>query len=131
MKKPLIMAAAMIFAAGAALAADPLVGTWKTTPDDNGNYGHIDVKPCGDAFCGVLVKSFDASGKAMETPNTGKRIIWDMKAKGDGKYGDGKVWSPDRDKTYNSKMTLTGNTLGVQGCVFVVCRDGGQWSRVK
>jgi uncharacterized protein (DUF2147 family) len=131
MKTPILLAVALVFAAGAALAADPLEGTWKTTPDDNGNFGHIQVKPCGDAFCGVLVKSFGADGKAMKSPNTGKQIIWDMKAQGGGKYADGKVWSPDRDKTYNSKLTLTGDTLGVKGCVFVICRDGGQWSRVK
>ena len=131
MKKSLMLAVAMVFAAGAALAADPLEGTWRTAPDDNGNSGLIEVKPCGTSFCGVLVKSFDPNGKEMKSPNVGKRIIWDMEAQGGGKYAGGKIWSPDKDKTYSSKLNLNGDTLGVKGCIFIVCRDGGQWSRVK
>lgn len=121
---------ALLFAAGAALA-DPVEGVWKTKPDDNGNFGHIDVKPCGAAFCGSLVKAFDGSGAEIQSPNVGKRIIWDMVAYGDGAYDDGKVWSPDRDKTYNSEMQLTGDSLAVKGCVVGICRDGGTWTRVK
>jgi len=29
----------------------------------------------------------------------------------DGLYDDGKIWSPDRDKTYNLEMQLSGATL--------------------
>ena len=124
------LAAAAILVAGSAFA-DPVEGLWKTKPDDNGNFGHIQIKPCGPAFCGTLVKSFDSAGKDMKSPNVGKRIIWDMMAKGDGAYADGKVWSPDRDKTYNSKMQLSGNGLAIKGCVLGICRDGGTWTRVK
>ncbi len=124
------LAAAVIFTATTAFA-DPVEGLWKTKPDDNGNFGHVQVKPCGPAFCGTLVKAFDGTGKEMKSPNIGKRIIWDMKAKGGGAYGDGKVWSPDRDKTYSSKMALSGNGLAISGCVLGICRDGGTWSRVK
>lgn len=128
--KKLILAAALAFA-GTAAFADPVEGTWKTVPDDNGNFGHVQIKPCGDKFCGTLVKAFDGSGKEIESPNVGKRIVWDMVAYGDGAYDDGKVWSPDRDKTYNSEMQLSGNGLTVKGCVLGICRDGGTWSRVK
>jgi uncharacterized protein (DUF2147 family) len=129
--KTYLLSAALILSAGMAFAADAVEGTWKTTPDDNGNFGHIQIKPCGDAFCGTLVKSFGSDGKEMKSDNVGKRIIWDMKAKGGGAYGDGKIWSPDRDKTYNSKMTLTGDTLAVKGCVLMICRDGGKWTKLK
>ena len=47
--KSLALGFALLFAAGAAFA-DPVEGVWKTKPDDNGNFGHIDVKPCGPAF---------------------------------------------------------------------------------
>ncbi|AWB50218.1 DUF2147 domain-containing protein [Gemmobacter aquarius] len=120
-----------IFAAGAAFAADPVEGVWKTSPDDNGHYGQIEVKPCGAAFCGTLVRAFDQTGAEVESPNIGKQIIWDMVAEGDGFYDGGMIWSPDRDKTYKSKMTLTGDGLAVEGCVLFVCRDGGAWARVK
>lgn len=117
--------------AGMALAADPVEGIWQTAPDDNGNFGHIEVKPCGPAFCGTLITAFDGSGAQIESPNVGRQIIWDMMAQGDGTYEDGQVWSPDRDKTYNSRMILAGDGLSVKGCVFGICRDGGTWNRVK
>jgi len=128
--KTLAISFALLFAAGAAFA-DPVEGVWKTKPTDNGNFGHVKVVACGPAFCGTLVKAFDGSGAEIESPNVGKRIIWDMVAYGDGVYDDGKVWSPDRDKTYDSDMKLSGNSLAVKGCVLGICRDGGTWSRVK
>lgn len=128
--KPLFVAAALALLATSAFA-DPVEGIWQTKPDDNGNFGHIEVKPCGPAFCGVLIRAFDNSGAEIESPNVGKRIIWDMVAYGDGAYDDGKVWSPDRDKTYNSEMQLSGDMLAVKGCMLGICRDGGTWTRVK
>ena len=117
--------------AGAA-AADPVHGTWKTVPDDNGAYGHIQVKPCGDKICGTLVKAFDKNGKPGSQDHIGKNIIWDMSANGGGKYSGGKIWAPDRDKTYSSKMELLdNNNLKVSGCIAFICRDGGTWIRVK
>ncbi len=131
MKKLAIAAIATIALSGAALA-DPIHGTWQTIPDDNGNYGHIQVRDCGDrGICGTLIKSFDSSGAEFVSENQGRAIIWDMAADGGGAYSGGKVYSPDRDKTYSSRMQLSGNSLTVQGCVFGICRDGGTWSRVN
>ncbi len=128
--KKLMLTAALILVAGVAMA-DPILGTWKTKPDDNGNFGHVQIKACGAAFCGTLVKAFDGAGKQIDSENVGKKIVWDMVAYPDGLYDDGKVWSPDRNKTYDSDMTLNGNSLKVRGCVIGICRDGGTWSRVK
>ena len=129
--KKLMIAALLAVAGSAAFAGDPVEGVWKTKPDDNGNFGHVEVKPCGAAFCGTLIKAFDSNGTEKASENIGKRIIWDMVAYGDGAYDDGKVWSPDRDKTYNSDMQLTGDKLAVRGCVLGICRDGGTWTRVN
>lgn len=129
--KRTILAVLTTLALAAPAYADPIFGTWKTIPDDNGNFGHIEVAACGAKICGKLVKSFDSSGKPVDSDNIGRNIIWDMTAEGDGKYGGGKVWSPDRDKTYNSKLELSGDTLKVSGCVLGICRDGGSWSRVN
>lgn len=130
MMKTFLYAGALMFAAGVAFA-DPVEGIWQTKKDDNGNFGHVEVKPCGPAFCGVLIKSFDSAGAPLDSPNIGRKIIWDMVAYGDGAYDDGQVYSPDRDKTYNSDMQLTGDSLAVRGCVLGICRDGGTWTRVK
>ncbi len=129
MQKLALIAALMLCASPA--LADPAEGVWKTKPDDNGKFGHVSIAPCGVKICGVLVKAFDGSGTEIESPNIGKQIIWDMVAEGDGYYASGKVWSPDRDKTYKSNMQLTGDSLAVKGCVLGICRDGGTWTRVN
>jgi len=122
---------AALILTGSAAFADPVEGMWQTRADDNGHFGHIQIEPCGPAFCGTLIKAFDKAGQQIESPNIGKKIIWDMMAQGGGAYGDGKVWSPDRDKTYSAKMQLAGDVLAVKGCVFGICRDGGQWQRLN
>ena len=129
--KKLALIAACVFAAGSAFA-DPVEGLWKTKPDDNGKYGYVLIGPCAEKLCGVLTQAFDSAGNEVDSPNIGKQIVWDMVANGDGSYGGGKVWAPDRDKTYKSKMTLSGDALAVSGCVLggMICR-ASDWSRVK
>ena len=129
MRKTALIAAALVLGAGGALA-EPLLGTWRTAPDDNGNTGLIEVAPCGQQICGTLVKSFDSTGKEIGGANIGRQIISQTVNAGGGAY-KGKVWSPDRDKTYNSRLELSGDRLKVSGCVLGICRDGGSWSRVK
>lgn len=131
MNKLILAAIASIAMTGAA-SADPIYGTWQTIGDDNGNYGNIHVRDCGDrGICGTLEQSFDQAGVTFVSENKGRAIIWDMESDGGGAYSGGKVWSPDRDKTYSSRMQLSGDTLNVQGCVFGICRDGGSWTRVN
>lgn len=130
MKRLFLAVIAALLTAGFA-QADPIYGIWQTVADDNGKFGHIEVKDCDGKICGTLIKSFDENGKAFESENIGKSIIWDMKSKGKGKYAGGKLWSPDRDKTYKSKLRLSGDSLQVKGCILIICRDGGTWTRVK
>ena len=126
-KKFALAAAALVLMTGAALA-DPLEGMWRTVADDNGNSGLIEVAPCGDMLCGTLIKSFDAAGAEMASDNIGRQIIFDTVNDGDGNYS-GQVYSPDRDKTYNSRLVLAGDNLSVSGCFLGICRDGGSWTR--
>lgn len=125
--RTLLLSAVMAILAGSAMA-EPLVGTWRTANDDNGNSGLIEVKACGAALCGTLVKSFDSAGKQMESPNVGRKIIWDTVAAGDGEYR-GMVYSPDRDAEYKSRLVLNGDKLSVSGCRIGICREGGVWTR--
>ncbi|CAN0593533.1 unnamed protein product [Ectocarpus sp. 12 AP-2014] len=110
--------------------ADPVLGLYKTQPGDDGKFGHVELYQCDASICGVIRKAFDASGKETSSDNIGRRMIWDMKAQGDGAYGKGKIWAPDRDKTYSSKMELSGNALKVSGCVLGICRAQA-WTRIK
>ncbi len=132
--KRLTLAAGFAVLATGAFAADPIDGLWKTQPGDTGGYLHVSIGSCGSAICGTIDSAFDAQGnEQLSYENLGKQIIWDMIPEGGGKYDDGKIWAPDRDKTYGSKMTLDGqNTLTVKGCVAggLVCR-GQTWTRVQ
>ena len=128
--KVFAVAAGLAMLAGA-VWADPVEGVWQTKKDDNGNFGYVEIKPCGPALCGVLIKAFDSAGKEKASDNIGRKIVWDMVAYPDGLYDDGQIYSPDRDKTYNGDMTLSGDSLKVRGCVLGICRDGGTWKRVK
>ena len=125
----LALAASLITLAGAA-TADPLHGIWQTSKDDNGNFGFIEVADCGAQICGTLIRSFDSAGNVIESSNTGRQIISETVSNGDGTYS-GRIYSPDRDKTYNSKLVLSGNQLAVSGCVLGICRNGGTWVKVQ
>jgi len=127
--KRVILAAVFAVVAGVA-SADPIEGIWRTAPDDNGNSGHVQVVPCGPAFCGTLIKSFDSAGKSTASDSIGKLIIWDVVPSGATGY-KGMLWSPDRDKEYKSKLTLSGDSMAVEGCIAFLCRDGGTWARVQ
>ena len=130
MKKSMMAIAATVIGLAGAVAAEPLHGIWQTSKDDNGNFGFIQVAPCGAQICGTLVKSFDTNGNEIQSANNGRLIISETVANGDGTYS-GKVYSPDRDKTYTSKLVLSGNQLSVSGCVLGICRNGGTWVKVQ
>ena len=71
MRSLALTAFAAIFTATSAMA-DPIHGLWQTIADDNGKYGHIEIKTCDGTICGFLRKSFDTNGKAEETANKNK-----------------------------------------------------------
>ncbi|CAD0183610.1 hypothetical protein RUESEDTHA_00483 [Ruegeria sp. THAF57] len=129
-----IIAAAALCVFSTVASADPVDGLWKTEPGDEGGYLHVTIAPCGSAICGTIDTAFDGNGnQQLSYENLGKKIIWDMEPEGNGAYDNGKIWAPDRDKTYNSKMTLDSqNALTVKGCVAggLVCR-GQTWTRVQ
>ena len=128
MKKAILLAAGLVFSAGMAVA-DPAVGTWKTEVDD-GSYAHIKMKKCGSNICGVIYRTFNASGE-YESPNKGKTLVRNMKPNGGGSYS-GKVWRPSNDKIYIGKMQLNGNKLKLKGCVAggLLC-SSQTWTRVN
>ncbi len=123
-----LLAMALALLAGAA-AADPVEGTWKTQPDE-GAYAHVRMVPCGDKLCGVIVRTFNASGE-YESPNKGKTLVINMAPQGGGQYR-GKVWRPSNNKVYTGKMALSGNALTLQGCVAggLLC-SSQTWSRLN
>ncbi|PTV95380.1 uncharacterized protein DUF2147 [Rhodobacter aestuarii] len=126
--KSILMAGVLCLFAGAALA-DPIEGLWKTQPDD-GAYAHVKIAPCGAAYCGTIVKSFNADGE-YQSPNVGKQIVIDMVPAGGGKY-EGKVWRPSNNKIYIGKIALSGASMKLSGCVAggLICAKQN-WSKVQ
>lgn len=124
----LALAAVLALLASPALA-DPVEGLWQTQPDD-GAYAHVQVSPCGAGFCGTIVKSYNAQGE-YASPNVGKQLIRNMAPQGNGKY-EGQVWRPSNNKIYAGKLTLSGNSLKMQGCIAggLLC-SSQTWSRVR
>lgn len=126
--KKLVLAAVLTVAGAAGAMADPVLGVWKTQVDD-GNYAHVTFSACGAALCGVISRTFNSDGE-WKSANIGKQLVWDMQAKGGGSYKNGKIWQPSTDKVYKSKMSLSGDTLKVSGCVGPICKKQ-TWTRVN
>ena len=118
----------LLLIAGPALA-DPLEGTWQTEVDD-GAYAYVEIGPCGDKFCGIIARTFNADGE-YSSPNLGKTLVIDMEPRGGGEYR-GNVWRPSNDKIYIGKITLKGDSLFLRGCVAggLLCSKQ-TWARVK
>ena len=114
MMKRFLGVAAMAVALAGAAQADPAVGVWQTQVDDS-RYAHVKMAPCGNAICGTIVKTF-LDGADYKSPNIGKQLVRSMVPSGNGKYA-GKVWRPSNGKIYTGKMTVSGNSLKLSGCV--------------
>ena len=123
------LVAAIFTLAGAPVLADPVLGTWQTEADNKGQVAMVRVTKCGTAFCGKITEVFDPSGNLITHPNVGKRVFWDMKPLGDGKY-DGIAFVPAHNKQYPGQMRLMGDQLKVGGCVGPVCLNQ-VWRRVQ
>ena len=126
--KRVVMALALSVGMAAPAFADAVEGVWKTQVDD-GAYAHVTISPCGGKLCGAISRTFNASGE-YKSENIGKKLVWDMQPNGGGKYSGGKIWQPSTGKVFKSKMTLSGSSLKVEGCVAVFCKKQ-TWSRVK
>jgi uncharacterized protein (DUF2147 family) len=130
MLKKILLVGLLALAPVSAFAADPVVGIWQTQPDRKDLISHIQISPCGEKFCGKVLKAFDPSGKEVMTKNIGKQIFWDAEAKGGGKYENATIWVPLLNINAKGKMMLSGDTLKVSGNKGPI-RDSQVWTRIK
>jgi uncharacterized protein (DUF2147 family) len=129
MKRTILAAVIGVMTAGAAMAADPAFGVWKTQPDD-GAYAHVKMSQCGTAICGTIQRTFNDTGE-YKSENIGKQLVISMSPDGQGNYA-GKVWRPSNNKIYIGKMTVSGNDLKLSGCIAggLLCSKQ-DWSRIQ
>ena len=100
MKKTLFAIMALTLSAAPALAAEPIIGTWKRT---SGTI--IEYQNCGgDDYCGTVLNG-EFKGKSI-----GKMTGKDSSYKGT-------VNKLDEGKTYSGKASVSGSTLSLAGCV--------------
>lgn len=109
--------------------ADPVLGTWMTEPDRKGLVAHVEARPCGDAVCGKIVRTYDKAGNPVATPNLGKQLFWDVRQVSPGVY-QGTGWVPLHDATFSGRMKVQGDRMVVRGCIAFVCQSQ-TWRRVR
>ena len=126
-----------LFAAGSALAADSVVGKWKTVDSETGKPKSIVeiTQAANGTLSGHIVELLNpskpnpvcdkCSDDRKNKPITGMEIIRGMKAEGGGEYAGGTILKPDEGKVYKSKMELVegGKKLEVSGCVAFICKS--------
>jgi len=78
----------------------------------------------------VITQSFNEDGSAHASENSGKTIIIDMIAQGEGDY-EGSVFRPSNGKTYYGTIALTGEKLKLADCAAggMTCSKQN-WARV-
>jgi uncharacterized protein (DUF2147 family) len=99
---------------------------WRTATSERGASLEVRIAPCGERLCGAIVKAHGTD----RTDLVGRAIIRDMAPDGAGRWSGGTIGAPDDEKTYRSRMQLTGAGLEVEGCVAVFCR-GQTWTRLE
>lgn len=113
MIRTLLIASAIICSTTVSvLAAEPIVGNWKTASGAT-----AEIAPCGGAYCITL-----KSGK-----HAGKRI--GNLSGTDGSYS-GEITDPESDKTYSGSGAVNGNSLKMKGCVLKVLCKSQTWTRL-
>ncbi len=129
MKRNILIIMALIaivcFAGSGLLAADPILGEWKTISDKTGPTSSIEKKKKkGGKYYGKITKLTDdpdaictkCTGKKKDQPIMGMVFLWGLEKDGN-EYEDGKILDPDNGKVYYCNMELVdgGKKLEVRG----------------
>lgn len=98
--------AATLSMSAAALAAEPIEGTWKRA---NGTV--IKFAACSSGYCGTVMTG-KYKGQTIGTMS------------GAGASYKGKITVLDEGKTYNGKASVLGDTMKMSGCVLggIICK---------
>ena len=128
-------ALALLASAVSAEASPSVYGRWLT--DDRA--GIVEVKPCGQAVCGTLVRVLDPAAPARDINNpdrelrrrplVGVKILTGLEASGD-RWKNGRAYDPKAGRSYNASIAPgPDGGLDVTGCILFLCRTR-HWTRV-
>lgn len=109
--------------------AESVIGTWLTPPDKKGVVAHIEARPCGDAACGYIARTYDSSGQPVVTPNIGRKVFWDMRPVSGSRW-EGRAYVPAHRRSYAGVMQVKGDRVKVRGCLGPVCKSQ-VWTRIN
>ena len=119
--------------------AQSALGVWKTIDDETGEAkSHVEIFERNGKVYGKIVKLINpesticttCTGDRKDKALVGMQIMWDMYKSGSTWKG-GKIFSPQKDKTYKCKIWLDGNnTLKVRGYYYGFYRTQ-TWHRIK
>lgn len=113
MIRTMILTSALLVASLApAVAAEPIVGSWKTASGETAV-----IAQCGSAYC-VTLKTGKYAGKQIG------------KMSGTGAEYKGEITDPAADKTYSGSGSVSGNALKMKGCVMSVFCKTQTWTRL-
>lgn len=129
------LASALIAGPALADAGPSVYGKWVT--DDES--GVVEVVPCGDALCGILVCVLDPAAPAHDVNNpdpelrsrplVGVRILTGLKRSGS-RWQGGRAYDPKVGRSYRARIALGSPTrLDVTGCVLFLCQTR-HWTRL-
>jgi len=104
-----------------------ITGNWLSEKNEEGKQISVEIFNCGEKVCGKITAVHNSDNTSI----VGSEIIKDMSKKTDTKYSGGKIYAPDTEKWYKSKISVQdADTLKVSGCVAggLICR-GQIWTR--
>lgn len=142
--RPFVIAAALAFAAGGALAQATPVGLWKTIDDEtHQEKSYVRISDAGGVLGGKIEKLTDPSKQdskcdkctdgRKDKPVLGMAILEGVKKNADEPYWDGgTILDPNNGKTYRVRLTPKdgGKSLEVRGFIGPFYRNQ-TWIRIE
>lgn len=119
--KSLVMGVALSTLSVAAMAADPIVGTWQTYEDGQAK-AQVRISPAGSGFTGTIVSGNTAKAKQY----VGRTVLSGVTAQGDGTY-KGKATDPRWGFGLGADISVHGRSLTIS----VPVKGAQTWRKVR
>ncbi len=135
-----LLGSVMVAVSALADEGDAILGQWLTAEGRS----VVEIYKCGDSYCGKIVwlkEPLDKEGKEktdIHNPDEslrsrklmGLEILHSLKYKGNNEYKGGRIYDPQKGKTYKCKAKLEGDKLKLRGYIgFSLIGRTSTWTR--